>query len=43
MDFQDRMFMEGEAVYAAICRGEVDDVEAAMLDAQARASEADDS
>ncbi|MFF1360664.1 hypothetical protein [Streptomyces sp. NPDC058297] len=41
MDFNDRMFLEGQAVYEAICRGEVQDVEAALLDAQVRASEPD--
>lgn len=40
-NFQDRMFMAGEAVYAAIERGEVQDVEAALMDAHAQASEED--
>lgn len=37
--FQDRMFLAGEAVYAAIERGEVDDVDAALMQAQADASD----
>jgi hypothetical protein len=41
-NFQDRMFMESEAVYAAIERGEVQDVQAALMDAQHRASGDDD-
>lgn len=41
MNFDDRMFLESEAVYEAISRGEVQDVEAALFDAQLRASEAD--
>ncbi len=36
--FQDRMFRGGEAVYAAIERGEVDDVEAALIQVQVDAS-----
>lgn len=40
-NFQDRMFMGSEAVYAAIERGEVQDVEAALMDVQAKASEED--
>jgi hypothetical protein len=38
MDYNDRMFMESEAVYAAIQRGEVQDVQAALMDAQLNAS-----
>lgn len=38
MDYNDRMFMESEAVYAAIERGEVQDVTAALMDAQVNAS-----
>ncbi|MCP9994400.1 hypothetical protein [Streptomyces albogriseolus] len=37
-NFQDRMFLESEAVYAAVQRGEVADVSAALMDAQVRAS-----
>ncbi|MGA5128112.1 hypothetical protein ACPCAG_33020 [Streptomyces pseudogriseolus] len=37
--FHDRMFLESEAVYAAIQRGEVADVSAALMDAQVRASD----
>ncbi|MEU3161807.1 hypothetical protein ABZ753_31045 [Streptomyces griseoincarnatus] len=40
-NFQDRMFLAGEAVYAAIERGEVDNVEAALMQAQADASDDD--
>ncbi|MET7458025.1 hypothetical protein ABZT03_40510 [Streptomyces sp. NPDC005574] len=40
--FANRMFRESEDVYAAIERGEVTDVEAALLDAQVRASVADE-
>ncbi|WP_179166869.1 hypothetical protein [Streptomyces sp. CB03238] len=40
--FGDRMFMEAEGIYAAIERGEVQDATAALLDAQYRASSADD-
>ncbi|MEU9396918.1 hypothetical protein AB0D86_43875 [Streptomyces sp. NPDC048324] len=42
MNFDDRMYLGSQAVYEAICRGEVQDVEAALLDAQLKASEADD-
>ncbi|MER6441289.1 hypothetical protein ABT275_33630 [Streptomyces sp. NPDC001185] len=38
-DFQDRMFLAGQAVYEAIERGEVTDVAAALMDAHAAASE----
>lgn len=41
-NFDDQMFMASEAVYAAIERGEVADVEAALMDAQFRASQAND-
>jgi hypothetical protein len=40
--FTDRMFLESEAVYAAIERGEVADVTAALMDAQANASSDDE-
>ncbi len=43
--FQDRMFMEGQAVYAAIERGELDGpdaVDAALMDGHLRASSSDD-
>ncbi|GAB1331693.1 hypothetical protein [Streptomyces sennicomposti] len=39
--FQDRMFMAGEAVYAAIERGEHPDVEAELMKAQLEASDED--
>ncbi|MFF1401248.1 hypothetical protein ACFVZD_47105 [Streptomyces sp. NPDC058287] len=42
-NFEDRMFMEGQAIYDAISRGEVQDVEAALMDAHVRASEDDES
>lgn len=38
-NFSDRMFLQSEQVYAAIERGEVDDVQAALMDAQAQASD----
>ncbi|WP_371674784.1 hypothetical protein OG985_49530 (plasmid) [Streptomyces sp. NBC_00289] len=38
-DFQDRMFKASEAVYEAIERGEVRDVEAELLKAQFEASD----
>lgn len=41
--FEDRMFMESEAVYAAIQRGEVQDVTAALMEAQMRASSENES
>lgn len=41
-NFQDRMFMASEAVYAAIDRGEVQDVQAALMDAQVQASTEED-
>ncbi|MER0485102.1 hypothetical protein ABR737_43430 [Streptomyces sp. Edi2] len=41
-NFEDRMFMASEAVYAAIERREVADVEAALMDAQFAASQADE-
>ena len=40
-DFQDRMFMAGEAVYAAIERGEHPDVQAELMKAQFEASESE--
>ncbi|MET7727530.1 hypothetical protein [Streptomyces mirabilis] len=43
LNFEDRMFMEGQAVYDAICRGEVQDVDAALMDAHLKASAADES
>jgi hypothetical protein len=36
--FNDRMFLAGQAVYESIERGEVQDAEAALMDAQAAAS-----
>jgi hypothetical protein len=38
-DFQDRMFMASEAVYSAIERGEVQDVEAALMEAHLQAAD----
>lgn len=40
--FEDRMFRGGQAVYEQILRGEVTDVEAALMDVQLKASEEDD-
>lgn len=37
-DFQDRMFLASQAVYEQIQRGECQDVEAALMDAQYQAS-----
>lgn len=42
MTFEDRMFLESEAIYAAIERGEVQDVQAALMEAQVRASQEED-
>ncbi|MEU8590717.1 hypothetical protein AB0C59_27495 [Streptomyces sp. NPDC048664] len=42
VNFEDRMFLESEAVYQRICDGAVTDVQAELMDAQLRASEADD-
>ena len=39
--FTDRMFLASEAVYASIERGEVQDVQAALMEAQATASDDD--
>ncbi|MFJ9747328.1 hypothetical protein [Streptomyces chartreusis] len=38
-NFQDRMFLESEAVYQRILDGQVTDVEAELMAAQLRASE----
>ncbi|MEH0423140.1 hypothetical protein [Streptomyces sp. B21-083] len=40
--FTDRMFLASEAVYAAIERGEVQDVQASLIEAQINASEETD-
>ncbi|MGQ5576741.1 hypothetical protein [Streptomyces sp. ECR3.8] len=40
-NFSDRMFLAGEAVYAQIEQGQVDDVQAALMQAQADASDDD--
>lgn len=40
--FADRMFLASEAVYASIERGEVQDVQAALIEAQINASEETD-
>lgn len=37
--FADRFFLASEAVYAGIERGEVQDVQAALMEAQAAASD----
>ncbi|MFF1702385.1 hypothetical protein [Streptomyces sp. NPDC058252] len=39
LNFQDRMFLESQAVYQRIVEGQVADVEAELLDAQLRASQ----
>ncbi|MCX5246981.1 hypothetical protein OG895_17375 [Streptomyces sp. NBC_00201] len=39
LNFQDRMFLEGQAVYQRILDGQVTDVEAELMAAQLRASE----
>lgn len=41
LTFAQRMFLESEAVYAQIEQGECPDVEAALMDAQLRASQED--
>lgn len=38
-NFQDRMFLESEAVYQRILEGQVANVDAELMDAQLRASE----
>ncbi|MGW5610189.1 hypothetical protein ACWEWI_29700 [Streptomyces sp. NPDC003753] len=38
-NFQERMFLESEAVYQRILDGQVNDVEAELLEAHLRASE----
>ncbi|MEU8688495.1 hypothetical protein [Streptomyces sp. NPDC048665] len=40
VNFDDRKFLESEAVYQRICDGEVTDVQAELMEAQLRASEA---
>ena len=37
--FEDRMFLGSEAVYEQIVQGQVPDVQAALMDAQAQASQ----
>jgi hypothetical protein len=39
VNFQDRMFLESEAVYQRLLDGQVTNVEAELMDAQLRASE----
>ncbi|MFD8218037.1 hypothetical protein ACFV2U_31065 [Streptomyces sp. NPDC059697] len=39
LNFQDRMYLESQAVYQRIVEGQVTDVEAELLDAQLRASQ----
>ncbi|MFF4275023.1 hypothetical protein [Streptomyces sp. NPDC001536] len=41
-NFEDRMFLESQAVYERILAGQVTDVQAELMDAQFRASEAGD-
>ncbi|MFF2383086.1 hypothetical protein [Streptomyces sp. NPDC058108] len=41
--FQDRMFLESEAVYQRILDGQVTDVEAELMEAQFRASQGGES
>ncbi|MFF8943091.1 hypothetical protein ACF1A5_12630 [Streptomyces sp. NPDC014864] len=41
-NYQDRMFLESEAVYQRILDGQVNDVEAELMEAQLRASEEGD-
>ncbi|WP_164405993.1 MULTISPECIES: hypothetical protein [unclassified Streptomyces] len=38
-NFQDRMYLESQAVYQRIVEGQVTDVEAELMDAQLRASQ----
>ncbi|MFE2486122.1 hypothetical protein ACFXGR_23050 [Streptomyces mirabilis] len=38
LNFQDRMYLESQAVYQRIVEGQVTDVEAELMDAQLRAS-----
>lgn len=42
MSFKDRMFKASEEVYDRIVRGEVDDVEAELMDAHLKASTEED-
>ncbi|MEU6228764.1 hypothetical protein [Streptomyces sp. NPDC047042] len=42
VNFDDRMFLESQAVYEQIAAGQVTDVQAELMDAQLRASEAGD-
>ncbi|MCX4421454.1 MULTISPECIES: hypothetical protein [Streptomyces] len=39
LNFQDRMYLESQAVYQRIVEGQVTDVEAELMDAQLRASQ----
>jgi hypothetical protein len=39
LNFQDRMYLESQAVYQRIDEGQVTDVEAELMDAQLRASQ----
>ncbi|MEU2874418.1 hypothetical protein ABZ769_35370 [Streptomyces olivoreticuli] len=39
--FEERMQEEADAIYAGICRGEVEDAEAALMDAHLRLSDDD--
>ncbi|MFD3837026.1 hypothetical protein ACFWWC_12290 [Streptomyces sp. NPDC058642] len=42
VNFNDRMFLESEAVYQRILDGQVTDVQAELMDAQLRASQEGD-
>lgn len=42
LNFQDRMYLESQAVYQRIVEGQVTDVEAELMDAQLRASQGGD-
>ncbi|WP_177235434.1 hypothetical protein [Streptomyces sp. MUSC 14] len=42
INFQDRLFLEGQAVYQRIADGQVTDVEAELMEAHLRASEEGD-
>ncbi|RPF32865.1 hypothetical protein [Streptomyces sp. TLI_185] len=39
LNYQDRMYLESEAIYQRILDGQVSDVQAELMDAQLRASE----
>jgi len=39
LNYQDRMYLESEAIYQRILDGQVSDIQAELMDAQLRASE----